>query len=122
MLPEHSESAVRRLSGVRSAGTITRLPVSDSTRTVRLTDPQGIPDPVLPMVAISPGTLEATSAVVRGRALDAGHDQRADAVALLGVDAAERLGVGDLADAPAVFVGAHALTVIGIVESVERRG
>lgn len=122
VLPEDAESAVRRLSGVRSAGSLTRLPVSDPTRTVRLTDPQGLPDPVLPVLAVSPGVLEATSAEVRGRELDTGHDQRADAVALLGAEAAERLGVGDLADAPAVFVGRHALTVIGIVESVERRG
>jgi putative ABC transport system permease protein len=43
-------------------------------------------------------------------------------VALLGADAAARLGIHDLSFGPAVFVGGQALNVIGIVRHVSRDG
>ena len=43
-------------------------------------------------------------------------------VALLGAAAARRLGIHDLADGPAVFVGRTPLTVIGIIHHVSTHG
>src|SRR6478752_2753443 len=55
-----------------------------------------------------------------GRLFDAGHEQRADRVAVLGVGAASRLGISRLDAQPAVFVGGVAFTVVGIVDEVRR--
>ncbi len=113
---------MKSLAGVDAAGTLTRLRTQapDSTRPV--TDPHGLPDPVLPVFAASVGLFAAVDARVTGRTFDAGHVQRGDRVAVLGKDAAQRLGIGDLDYAPAVFVGGQALTVIGIVDDVSRHG
>ncbi|UUW90286.1 ABC transporter permease [Pimelobacter simplex] len=121
-LPEDAADQVRRLDGVEAAGTLTRLPVTDPVRTVAVVDPQAPPDPLLPVLAASPGLLDAVDAHVTGRPYDDGHVARADAVALLGAGAARRLGLGDLAHGPAVFVGDRALTVIGIIDDVSGRG
>lgn len=122
VLPRDAEERIRRLEGVEAAGTLTRLPVTDPVRTVAVTDPQAPPDPLLPVLAASPGLLDAVHAEATGRRYDDGHVARADAVALLGAAAARRLGVSDLAHGPAVFVGDRALTVVGIIDEVSARG
>lgn len=121
-LPADAERRVEQLEGVESAGTITGIEVTVPTRSTLVVDPQGLPDPVLPVVAASTGLFETVGAEVAGRAYDAGHETRADAVAMLGAAAAERLGIHDLARGPAVFVGDVPLTVVGIIEDVDRRG
>lgn len=122
VLPPDAAELVRRLEGVESAGTLSRLEVDDPVRTVPIVDPQAPPDPTLPVLAASPGLFDAVDAEITGRLYDAGHVARADAVALLGTGAARRLGVTDLAHGPAVFVGDRALTVIGIIDAVRGRG
>ncbi|WP_110204976.1 ABC transporter permease [Nocardioides daejeonensis] len=121
-LPRDAERLVQRLEGVEAAGTLTRLEVSDPVGTVRLLDPQAPPDPMLPVLAASPGLLDAVDARVAGRRYDAGHVARADPVALLGAGAARRLGVTELSHGPAIWIGDRALTVIGIIEEVDGRG
>ena len=56
-----------------------------------------------------------------GRLFDAGHDDRADRVVVLGKHAAERLGINRVDSQPAVFLGDQAYTVIGILDSVSGR-
>jgi hypothetical protein len=121
-LPRHAEQRIRHLSDVVAAGTLTRLDVRHPTRSKPVTDPQGLPDPVLPVYAASVGLFATVRAQVSGRVFDDGHVARADPVALLGVAAARRLGINDLADGPAVFIGSTALTVIGIVRHVATHG
>ncbi|WTW96753.1 ABC transporter permease [Streptomycetaceae bacterium NBC_01309] len=58
--------------------------------------------------------------VVAGRFFDAGNVARHDRVAVLGEEAARMLGIVRLEDAPAVFVGDEAFTVIGIVGDFRR--
>jgi putative ABC transport system permease protein len=122
VLPSDAEALVRRLDGVESAGTLSRLQVDDPVRTVPVTDPQAPPDPTLPVLAASIGLFDAVDAEVTGRLYDEGHVARADPVALLGAGAARRLGVSDLAHGPAVFLGDQALTVVGIIDAVDGRG
>ena len=69
--------------------------------------PAGPPGPRAPGLRASVGLLPAVGAEVEGRAFDAGYAARADPVALLGAAAARRLGIHDLANGPAVFVGDH---------------
>lgn len=122
VLPADAEVLVRRLEGVESAGTLSRLEIGEPVRTVPITDPQAPPDPTLPVLAASIGLFDAVDATATGRLYDEGHVERADAVALLGAGAARRLGVTDLGHGPAVFVGDRALTVIGIIDEVGSRG
>jgi putative ABC transport system permease protein len=77
---------------------------------------------VLPVFATSVGLLSAVGAQIEGRSFDAGYAARADAVALLGAAAARRLGIHDLADGPAVFIGDTPLTVIGIIHRLGTHG
>jgi hypothetical protein len=50
-----------------------------------------------------------------------GHSNRADRVAVLGPDAARRLGVSDLGQLPAVSIGDHLYLVVGILRDVGRK-
>jgi putative ABC transport system permease protein len=121
-LPRDAGRSVQRLTDVVAAGTLTHLDVRTPTRSTQVTDPQGLPAPVLPVYAASVGLFPTVGAKVEGRTFDRGHAARADAVALLGAAAARRLGIHDLADGPAVFVGDTALTVIGIIRHVTTHG
>jgi putative ABC transport system permease protein len=121
-LPADAEASVRNLAGVDAAGTLTRLGTRAPARTTPVRDPHGLPDPVLPVFAASVGLFDAVDATVTGRTFDGGHVRRGDRVALLGRDAAQRLGVGQLGYAPAVFVAGQALTVVGVVDGVSRHG
>jgi hypothetical protein len=56
-----------------------------------------------------------------GRVFDAGHSQRADRVVVLGPAAAERLGLVDADQQPAIFVGEHLYLVVGILSDVARQ-
>lgn len=121
-IPADAEQRVGELEGVVAAGTLTRIDVADPVRSRPVTDPQALPDPVLAIFAASTGLLDAVDAQVRGRSFDHGHAERGDAVALVGRTAAQRLGIADLQHGPAVFVGDRALTVVGIVDAVDKHG
>lgn len=120
-LPVDAAERVRRLAGVVAAGTITPIVGAGAVRTVPVVDPTAIADPTLPLLAVSPGLFDTVLAgVVAGRVFDEGHAARADAVVVLGINAAERLGINRVDSVPAVFVGDRPFTVIGIVEGMVR--
>jgi macrolide transport system ATP-binding/permease protein len=74
------------------------------------------------VLAASPGLFRAVRAqLAAGRLLDEGHSHRADRVAVLGPDAALRLGITDLDRLPAVYIGDHLYLVIGILRDVARK-
>ena len=56
-----------------------------------------------------------------GRLPDAGHSSRADRVAVLGPDAAPRLGINGLEQLPAISIGDQLYLVIGILRDVGRK-
>lgn len=56
-----------------------------------------------------------------GRFPDIGHSDRADRIAVLGPDAASRLGILSLEQLPAIFIGDHTYLVIGILSDVARK-
>lgn len=122
--PADTEERLARLNGVRSGGVIWTLPSSDA-RQVWTTPPTTARDPIgasVNILAASPGALAAVGATVReGRRYDAFHADRAEPVALVGAAAAGRLGVTRVDQQPAIFIGDRAVTVLGIVDRVERR-
>ncbi len=121
-IPFDAEDRLTRLNGVEAAGTKTPVDVGGGlARSVPLIDPQGQNEFQIPVIAASPGLFDAVRATVRtGRFFDTGHDERSDAVAVLGPGAANRLGVERIDNLPAIFVGEEAFAVVGILDDVAR--
>jgi len=120
--PPDAEMRVGAIRGARSAGVFWAVPAR------RVGPVSGVPLPgaadrdVPPVVAASPGLLAAVHGhLAAGRPFDRILDERAERVAVLGIATAGALGIRRLDVRPAVFLGGVAFTVIGVVDSVERR-
>ena len=120
-LPWDAEQRLVRLTGVLAAGTISSIAGAPATRTIAVIDPSGQGSQALPLVAVSPGLFGAVLGnLATGRFFDAGHDTRADPVVVLGAKAAERLHINRVDNAPTLFLGNRAFSVMGILDSVVR--
>ncbi|MFN0029139.1 MAG: ABC transporter permease [Acidimicrobiales bacterium] len=120
-IPWDSGDRLERLNGVRAAGTISSVGVF-SARTVPVIDPRGQDRLQIPVQAVSGGTFDAVRARVRtGRTFDEGHNQRGDAVAVLGSAAAQKLNVTRVDQGPVVFIDDQPVVIIGIVDDVARQ-
>lgn len=122
-LPWDADERASRLAGVEDAGLIAAVDVGDAAVTaVPVNDPSAPATTSVNVLAGSGGLLAAVRGeVVTGRFFDAGHDARADRVVVLGVRAADRLGVSRVDSQPSVFIGDRAYTVIGVVDGMQRR-
>lgn len=115
--------AVDRLAGVASAAAVAE---SDSTSQVQvrannIVAPGGLPGQTLAVVATSPSLPAAVRGhMATGRFFDSGDVQRHGRVAVLGDGAARLLGISQVQDAPAVFVGGQSFVVIGILTGIQR--
>ena len=123
VIPWDAEARIRRLNGVAAAGTLAEVNVRGAlVRSVPINDPLGNTDVQLPVRAASPGLWRAVRAdLVAGRFPDRGHSARGDRVAVLGINAARRLGITNLDQQPAIFIGDRLYQVIGLVGGVERQ-
>jgi cell division protein FtsX len=122
-IPWDAPSRLRRLNGVVAAGTMSEISLSDA-----LISSSPVKDPLNPSAvklavhAASPDLFQAVRAEVEsGRLPDFGHSQRYDRVAVLGPDAARRLGIRGLEHLPAVLIGDHPFLVIGLLRDVARK-
>jgi macrolide transport system ATP-binding/permease protein len=122
-LPWDAPARLQRLNGVVAAGTLSDVAVGDT-----LVSASPVKDPVnasafkLAVQAASPGLFQAVRAQMQtGRTLDAGHSSRADRVAVLGPDAAKRLGINRVEQLPAVSIGDQVYLVMGILQDVARK-
>lgn len=121
-LPWDAEQRLTRLTGVVAAGTRAEVDLDEEVSTVPVTDPGGHETTGVPVVATSPGLVDAVLGELRtGRYFDAGHDERGDLVAVLGETAAQRLGITRVDHQPAVLIGDQPLMVIGILDDVGRQ-
>lgn len=118
-LTEAAERKLDRLNGVVGAGLTWQLgngqlyQVSRTAPTVQ----SGQSAIGLPVTVASPRALALISArLASGRLYDAGMDRRGDPVVLLGSVAAQQLGITEVGETPAIFIGKTELTVIGIVD------
>ena len=122
-IPWDAPTRLRRLNGVVAAGTMSEVEVGDaliSSSPVR--DPLNQSAFKLSVLAASPDLFQAVRAELStGRLPDLGHSERADRVAVLGPDAALRLGIVGLEQLPAVSIGDHLYLVIGILRDVGRK-
>jgi putative ABC transport system permease protein len=116
-------SNLTRLNGVRAAAAMSRTAESDPllVRSNTLRDPTRVLDRTLTVTGTTTGLPAVSNATLAaGRFFDEGHLKRRDRVAVLGRRAAEELGVTRIDNAPAIFIGDEAFTVIGILDRVGR--
>jgi macrolide transport system ATP-binding/permease protein len=123
VIPWDAEARMKRLNGVARAGTLGEVNVRGQlVRSVPINDPQGQTDVQLPVRAASAGLWDAVHAkLIAGRLPDSGHSARGDRVAVLGVNAARRLGITNLDQQPAIFIGDRLYQVIGLLGGVRRQ-
>ena len=122
-IPWDAPARLQRLNGVVAAGLLSEVEVGDA-----LVSSSPVKDPLnqsavkLSVRAASPEMFRAVRAdLASGRFPDAGHSERADRVAVLGPDAALRLGIARLERLPAVSIGDEIYMVIGILRDVGRK-
>jgi macrolide transport system ATP-binding/permease protein len=122
-IPWDAPARLQRLNGVVVAGSLSEVDTGDL-----LVSSSPVKDPLnqtafkLNVYAASPELFRAVQAdLVVGRAPDLGHSERGDRVAVLGTDAARRLGISDVAQLPAISIGDHLYLVIGILHDVARK-
>jgi macrolide transport system ATP-binding/permease protein len=122
-IPWDAEARIRRLNGVAAVGTLADVDVrGELVRSVPINDPLGQTDVQLPIRAASPGLWRAVRArLAAGRFPDSGHSTRGDRVAVLGLNAARRLGISNLDQQPGIFIGDRQYQVIGLVGGVGRQ-
>ena len=122
-IPWDAPERLERLNGVAAAGTISDVDVGSAM--VSASPVQDLSNPTsfkLAVRAASPDLFRAVRAVLEsGRLPDLGHSERADRVAVLGHDAAVRLGIHDVDRLPAISIGDQVYLVIGILRDVARK-
>ncbi len=123
IIPWDAPERLQRLNGVVAAGTLSEVDIGDAlVSSSPVTDPQSQTAFKLAVQAASPGLFTAVRAnLENGRLPDLGHSIRADRVAVLGPNAAARLGIVDLKQLPAIAIGDNIFLVIGILRDVARQ-
>src|SRR5262245_7058067 len=124
-IPWDAPERLARLNGVVAAGLLSDVNVRDalvSASHSQAVDPGNQTAFRLAVRAASPDLFSAVRAkLASGRFLDGGHSARADRVAILGPDAARRLGINGVERLPAIRIGDQTLLVIGILRDVVRK-
>ncbi len=122
-LPWDSPNRLGRLNGVAAAGNLSTLDVGARLVAASpLSDPQNQTAFKLTVSAASPSLFRAVRAVLRtGRTFDPVQSIRAERVAVLGPNAATRLGISRVDQLPAITIGDDTYLVIGILDSVARQ-
>ena len=122
-IPWDAAVRLQRLNGVVAAGSVSDVDVSGA-----LVSASPVRDPLNPTAfklgvrAASPDLFRAVRAeLASGRFPDLGHSLRADRVAVLGPDAAQRLGIGGIEQLPAISIGDQLYTIVGILRDVSRK-
>lgn len=122
-IPWDAPERLSRLNGVVAAGLLSDVNVHDTLVSASpVVDPANQTAIRLAVRAASPDLFRAVRGeLASGRFLDGGHSARADRVAILGPDAARRLGIGGIERLPAIYVGDELYLVIGILRDVVRK-
>jgi len=122
-IPWDAPTRLLRLNGVVAAGNLSEIDIGNalvSASPVR--NPQGQTAFNLSVQAASPGLFEAVRADLKtGRFPDQGHSERMERVAVLGSNAALRLGIVGVEHYPAILIGDYIYLVIGILDDVARQ-
>jgi ABC-type lipoprotein release transport system permease subunit len=122
-IPWGAPARLARLNGVVAAGNLSNVDVGDAlVSTSPVNDPQRRTDLKLAVQAASRELFRAVRADLRtGRLPDEGHSRRGERVAVLGRQAADRLGIHGLEHLPAISIGDEIFLVTGILDTVARQ-
>lgn len=122
-IPWDAPARLNRLNGVVAAGNLSEVDIGEALVSASpVKDPRSQTAFKMTVIAASPGLYPAVRAgIAAGRLPDLGHSQRADRVALLGLNAAQRLGIIGLEQLPAIAIGDHIYLVMGILQGVARQ-
>jgi macrolide transport system ATP-binding/permease protein len=122
-IPWDATARISRLNGVTAAGLLSEADVGNAlVRASPAVDTVNQTALKLAVYAASPDLFRAVRAeLASGRLLDDGHSARGDRVAVLGPDAARRLGISGLERSPAIYVGDQLFLVVGILHDVARK-
>jgi macrolide transport system ATP-binding/permease protein len=122
-IPWDAPERLLRLNGVVAAGTLSEINLEDALVSASpVKDPQSQTAFHLSVQAASPSLFKAVRANLKtGRFFDLGHSERMERVAVLGPNAALRLGIVSVEHYPAVAIGDHVYLVIGILEGLARQ-
>jgi len=122
-IPWDAPERLARLNGVAAAGLLSEVNVHDAlVRASPAVDPVNQTAFRLAVRAASPDLFRAVRAeLASGRFLDDGHSERGDRVAILGPDAARRLGIDGVDRLPAIYIGDQLFLVVGILRDVVRK-
>jgi putative ABC transport system permease protein len=122
-IPWDAPARLARLNGVVAAGLLSEVDIRDALVSAsQMVDPVNQTAFRLGVRAASPDLFAAVRAkLAAGRFLDGGHSARADCVAVLGPDAARRLGISGVERLPAIFIGDQLCLVIGVLRDVVRK-
>ncbi len=122
-IPWDAPERLLRLNGVTAAGTLSEIELGEALVSASpVKDPQGQTAFHLSVMAASPGLFEAVRADLRtGRNFDLGHSQREERIAVIGSNAALRLGIVSVEHFPAIAIGDYVYLVVGIIGSVPRQ-
>jgi len=120
--PVDTDHRLEALNGVIAGGVSWNIDDPDaSVRTTPIPDPRGRATIDVPLVAASPGFIRAARPTyVAGTGFNTPIDDASARVALLGSATAQRLGISNLDQRPAILIGNIAFTVTGILADVER--
>jgi putative ABC transport system permease protein len=119
--PADASTRLERLNGVTAAGVVYSVPAARSRAPRASPAAQPGPGTPIPIIAADPDAITASRPIVAtGRIYDTFHNDRHEHVAVLGRHAADQLDIARVDNRPAVFIGDHAYTVLGIIEDVDR--
>jgi macrolide transport system ATP-binding/permease protein len=122
-IPWDAPARLQRLNGVVAAGTMSDVDIGNalvSSSPVR--DPMNQSAFKLAVHAASADLFRAVRADLdTGRFPDLAHSERGDRVAVLGPDAAQRLGISRLERLPAISIGDQLYMVVGVLRDVARK-
>ena len=120
VFPADATQRIERLAGVTAAAitaevTLPKGALIEGNAAAKVGEPPKV-------FAVSPDVLRIDGGRIQsGRMFDDGHVERAERVAVLGANAAARLGITSVSSQPAVFLDGSAYTVVGIVGKVAAR-
>lgn len=118
--PPDADARIDALRGVVAAGVYWQVDTGQDQVGLSpgTSSSQGL---ALSVYAATPGLLPATGAVLSaGLPINTFDESQAQPVALLGAAAAAQLGITSLRDAPVIYIGETACSVIGIVSAAPR--
>jgi macrolide transport system ATP-binding/permease protein len=122
-IPWDAPQRLVQLNGVVAAGLLSDVDVRGALVSAsQVVDPANATALKLAVRAGSPELFSAVRATLdSGRFFDGGHSARADCVAILGPDAARRLGINGVERLPAILIGDRLCLVMGLLRDLVRK-